>query len=466
MRFKGTLVLLVLGLALGSFIYFYEIKGGEQRAKAKQTEGRLWSFEENDVQQLELTTPERRIAAVRKGEKAWEITAPRALDADAEELDRLVRSAATLQRESEVESDPADRARYGLSPARFSVKLKTKDGREFAVDFGADNPTGSFSYASLPGQKAVFLVPSSAAGAFDRKVDDLRNRSVLRFEPTEARSLRLESPKGTLELFKDGDDRWWFQGFEKRAADGPEVRGILNALSSGRVREFLDGDPGGAARPGLENPFIDVRVACGEDRALRHLVIGPEKSRLKIRGAESSGGGAGEIYLAKDASRPDLFFVEKDLVDKLLKVPDDIRDKALASVQRWDVDSIVLANTRGRFHFVKSGGEWFLGDAKKKAKWDAVNGILDAMEKAVKEWIDRPGPPGQYGLDQPAMRVVLKQGAGVLADVAFGRSAKEGIYARVKGDPCVKVADAEGLDKLDRPEADFVEAPAAGAPQK
>lgn len=94
---------------------------------------------------------------------------------------------------------------------------------------------------------------------------------------------------------------------------------------------------------------------------------------------------------------------------------------------------------------------------KKKAKWDAVNGILDALEKPVKEWIDNPAPIKEYGLDKPAIRVVLKQGGSVLADCALGRSARSGIYAQVQGDASVKIADPEGLDALDRGEADFVQ---------
>ena len=173
-----------------------------------------------------------------------------------------------------------------------------------------------------------------------------------------------------------------------------------------------------------------------------------------------------ETYLAKDTSRPDLFFVEKDLVDKLLRPPDAVRDKALVSLQRWDVDSIALTNSKGSYVLGKSAGEWFLGEQKKKAKWDTVNGILDALEKPVKGWVDNPTALSNYGLDKPGIHIVLKQGSKVLADCVFGKSAKDGIYAQVKGDSSIKIADPEGLALLDRGESDFAESLAAGAPKK
>jgi hypothetical protein len=464
MRFKGTLVLLIVCLLLGGYLYFYEIKGGEQREKAKEAETQIWKIEDKDIQQIDLASPGQHITAVRKGEKEWLLTAPRQLDADSDELNRMAGSASKIRRESVVEQNAANLAKFGLNPPQSSLKLKTKDGKEYTIDFGNNNPTGNSTYASLPNRKEVFLVTSYTASSFNKKVDDLRNHSVLSFEQPEVQSLSIKSPKGDLELVKDSTDRWWFAGPEKRAADGPDIRGMLNALSLGKIKEFFDQNPDDYTNLGLNKPFIDVHLTYGKDKAIKHLVIGSEKSKLREKGVKTipdlTEKSSSELYLAKDESRPDLFFVEKDLVDKLLKSPNDVRDKALASFQRWDVDFIALTNSKGSFDFTKSGGEWFFGPAKKKAKWEAVNAILDAMEKPVKEWIDTPAPLSTYGLVKPAIRVVLKQGSSVLADCSFGKAAKDGIYAQVKGDLSVKVADPEGLNALDKGESDFVETPA------
>jgi len=471
MRFKGTLILLVVVLALGAFIYFYEIKGGEQRQKAKESENQIWKVEGKNIQQIEISSSGQYVAAVRKGDKEWVLTAPQTYDADSEELDRVANSLATLRRESILEQNSSDMAKFGLNPAQTSLKFKTRDGKDYGIDFGINNPTGNFAYAAFPGQKTVILISSSAAGTLGKKVDDLRNHSVLSFEQPEVQSLIVNNPKGVFELTKDKDDRWWFKGFEKRAADGPGVRAILNALSMGKIKEFFNENPEDYATLGLDKPLIDVSLTYGKDKAIKHLMIGLEKSKLKKKGvkpaaAEEKPAPTSTVYLAKDASRPDLFFVEKELVDKLTKSPNDVRDKPLASIQRWDVDSIELTNTKGNFSFSKLNGEWFLGAAKKKAKWDAVNGILDAMEKPVKDWIDKPGSPKEYGLDKPPVHVVLKQGGAVLADCALGKSSKNGIYAQVKGDSSVKIADPDGLSSLDRGEADFIEPPPAAAPKK
>src|SRR5512135_542789 len=110
MRFKGTLVLLAACLLLGVYVYFYEIKGGEQRGKAKEAESQVWKLESKDVQQIDLLSRGQQISARRQGEKNWVLTSPRTLEADSDELDRLANSASNIRRESVIEADAGDLA--------------------------------------------------------------------------------------------------------------------------------------------------------------------------------------------------------------------------------------------------------------------------------------------------------------------------------------------------------------------
>jgi hypothetical protein len=478
MRFKGTLVLLILCLALGAFLYFYEIKGGEQREKAKQAENQAWNLEEKDIQQMDFIYPDRHFTAVRHGENEWVLTVPRQLEADSDELNRLANSASNIRREKTIEQNAAHLDKYGLNPPQSSLKIKTKNGKEYTIAFGNDNPIGSSAYAMLPGQKDVFLVLSSVVSTFKKNLDDLRNHSVLSFKQQDVQSLNLKSPKGDLKLIKDSDDRWWIEGTEKIAADSPGVRGILNALSMAKIKEFFDHSEDDYTNLGLNKPFIDVTLTIGPDKAIRHLIIGSEKSKIhsKTGKKEKQKGGpnlgkakessTSPIYLSKDESRKDLFFVEKDLVDKLQQSPNDVRDKALAPFQRWDIDFMSLTNPKGNFAFTKSGGEWYLGEAKKKVKWDAVNGILDALEKPIKEWIEKPTQPSTYGLDKPAIHIVLKQGSNVIVDCSLSKGKKDVVYAQLKGVSAVKVADPESFTLLDKGESDLIENPDASLKKK
>jgi hypothetical protein len=462
MRFKGTWMLLVVCLAIGCFIYFYEIKGGEQREKAKENESRFWMLESKDIQQIEFSPPDEKIVAVRKTQEEWAIQVPRPLEADSGELNRLAESAAGIKFESILEENVSDPAPFGLDPAPSGLKIKTGDGKEYGILFGNKNPTGNRMYARVMDNKKIYLVASTLSETFNKKLEDLRNHSVLQFEQSEAQSLNIKNEKGDIRLTKDSDDRWWIEGAERIAADSPGIRGILNALSLGRIPEFFDEDPDNYVNFGIEKPRIDVSLTYGKDKAIKRLKIGTTKVGLRKKGADRKladmdVASASSLYLAEDSSRPEFFFVDKDLVDKLDKSLYDLRDKALAAFQRWDVDSIILENPNGRFTFNKSGGEWFFGDEKKKADFDAVNGILDALESDSLELIDKPAGLAAYGLDKPAVHVILKQEARILADCSLGKITEKGVYAQLKGDPSVKIADLEKYGKLTKNDKDFIE---------
>ena len=476
MRFKGTLILLVLCLGLGAFLYFYEIKGGEQRSKAKEGENVVWKVPADDVQQVDLITPAQHITVVRTGDKQWKITAPRPLDADADEINRLVSSASDISRETVIEENAANLAPFGLDPAQTTVALKTKDGKVREIRFGTTNPTGNSTYAALQGKNQVMLVAGYVASAFTKKLDDLRNHAILSFEQFQTQSLDLQTAKGKMTIAKEGD-RWYFQGTEKWAADSSAVNSLLGDLANGRIKEFLEDSPEDYAGLGLDKPVVDVRLTVGKDKAIKHLVIGLEKAKLVKKGQgkskpeEKKGdekkaeNAAPVLYIARDESRPELFFVEKEFVDKFLKSPADLRDKALAVFQRFDIDSISVTNTKGTVNLTKAqSGDWQVGSGKKKAKWDAVNEIFDALEKPVKEFVDEPGALSKYGLDKPVTHVVLQQGGNVRVDCIFGKEAKNGVYAQIQGEPYVKVADKESLDKLAKGEQEYLEPPPAPAP--
>jgi len=464
MRFKGTLILLLVCIGIGCFIYFYEIKGGEEREKAKEAENRFWMLESKAIQQIELQPQDQveRIVVARKGPEEWSIQIPRPLEADSDELNRLADSGAEIKHTSILEETAADQAKFGLSPAEFGFKIKTDDEKEYEILFGDNNPAGNSRYARVSGREEIFLVSTSASDTFNKKLDDLRNHSVLEFQQSEVQSLDIQNQKGTIHLVKDSDDRWWIEGKDRIAADSPGIRVILNALALGRIPEFFDEDLSDYVNADLDKPIVSVSLTYGKDKAIKRLSIGSEKANLRKKGTKSKEAGTSSestLYLAQDASRSEeLFFVNKDLVDKLDKSPNDLRDTSLAAFQRWDIDSIILENTNGRFTFSKSGGEWFLGDEKKKADFDAVTGILDALESDTLELIDNPSNLSTYGLDKPGVRVILKEADDVVADCSFGKTIDEGVYAQIQGDSSVKVAGLENYEKLNKNETDYIEA--------
>jgi len=181
---------------------FYEIKGGEEREKEKKSENLAWKIDAKDIKQIETTSDGQTITAIRNSDAGWQLIAPRALNADSDELNRMANLASEIRRETVVDTNATDLAGYGLNPVQAGLKVVDKAGKEYAINFGNTNPAGNSAYAVFPGKKEVFLVASATATSFKKKLDDLRNHSALSFEQAEVDSLSLKSLKGEINLTK------------------------------------------------------------------------------------------------------------------------------------------------------------------------------------------------------------------------------------------------------------------------
>src|SRR5439155_21147714 len=124
-----------------------------------------------------------------------------------------------------VAYNTADLSQYELHPAEISLQFKTKDVKENKVRFGRNNTTGNSTYAALEGKNEVFLVPSYTTSGFKKKLEDLRNHSILSFDQFDVQSLDLQSEKASVQLVKE-NDHWRMQDKEKMVADTSAWNGV------------------------------------------------------------------------------------------------------------------------------------------------------------------------------------------------------------------------------------------------
>jgi uncharacterized membrane protein YhaH (DUF805 family) len=174
-RWKGF-VLAAIGLCviatLSSLLY------EKKHPREKTIENEIIGFGKDEAQQIDVFAADQKVTIVRNSKGEWTISHPRMLEADNSEINHLVDCASSIRRDYVLEANADDLARYGLDPAQFSLKLKTKDGTDKTIDFGFVNPMGHSTYALIHGsKKEVLLVPNSVADIFKKQLDDFRKHS-------------------------------------------------------------------------------------------------------------------------------------------------------------------------------------------------------------------------------------------------------------------------------------------------
>src|SRR5262245_8455638 len=120
---RSLLVLLVVGLGLGAYIYFVESKRDPDAAEKKD---KVFTVEADKIDKLEIQAASGETTRAEKAGDSWKLAAPVATDADASAVSSIADALSTAEIVTVLqEESPADLAQFGLQPARFSVAYHT-----------------------------------------------------------------------------------------------------------------------------------------------------------------------------------------------------------------------------------------------------------------------------------------------------------------------------------------------------
>lgn len=179
---RTTLILILLALGLGGFVYFYEIRGATQREEIKEQKQKIFSFGENDVQSLTVKTKKLTLNLERRPESSsnpkWLIKSPisgPANDAIVSYLmDLLVKG-----NSNRTLSTPAKQlGEFALDPPQATINITLKNRQSHQLILGKSNFNGRFLYAQTDpatkpdGNINVLLVSTDFANAVNRELSE------------------------------------------------------------------------------------------------------------------------------------------------------------------------------------------------------------------------------------------------------------------------------------------------------
>ena len=447
MRFKGTLVLLVVFAVLGGYVYYSDFYNQEERQKQESAKKRLFGDEAKDVSEISLEYEGRSVTAVRKGESEWEITSPSGLEADAETWEQLASSFVGIQKNEVVSAQKTDLAPYGLDKPGIAVKSKLKSGATPGILIGSENPKKTLNYAKLADSDEVFLISTSDSGAFKKSLTDLRNKKVLEFETDNIDSLKISVPgKPDLEIQKSGTD-WMIVKPVQGPADASEVTSLLSAIQFSRTSSFAD-DKMDARASGTDTPSAKITLHDQKASTDRTLLFGksPEKGK----------------YYAKDASRQPIFILASEIYDKTQRPLLDWRDKTIVRLSptgTTTLDEIDIVRGAERVSLKKTGDEWAASDGRKVQQGKVLDMLSAIQSEQATSIVDSQAGPVSYGLEKPRLEVVLREKGKEVATLKFGRDSQNpaGVYLKSPL-PTIVTVKKDLYDKVNVQWSDLLEA--------
>lgn len=442
MRFRSTLILLVVFAALGGYVYFAEYRGHDEREKQEASKKKLFSEPLKDVTALSLTFPDHKMSAVKKDDKHWEFTEPQGLDADSDEWDMLVSSLSQIEKGGAV-SASTNLAQYGLDKPVVEVTAKLKDGKSVGVLFGSENPKKSDNYAKLADSPDVFLSPVSGSKSFQKSLTDLRNKKVLEFALDDINSIRIEDGKTLMEFQKSGMD-WLIKKPLDLKADAEEISGFLSAIQSARATSFADS---GLTLMSAGLAPVTTKVTLHDAKANTDKILSIGKSPETDK------------YYARDESRTAIMIINKDVPAKARRPLIDWRDRSIAHFDQGSIDELEIVRGPEKISVRKQGSDWKLADGR-KAQMDKISSLLLAVEfERAQEIIDSPGNPSTYGLDKPRIEVTLRQAGKDVIGLKLGGPTRNpmGSYLKVSTNPAVMTVAEDFFAKFSLKADDLAE---------
>jgi hypothetical protein len=392
---KSLLVLLVVALGLGAYIYFVESKRDVDDTAKKD---KVFAVQAGSIDEITIHSASGQETTLKKTGDDWAVTAPVQAPADQSAVSSIASTIETLDVQNALEDNPPSVAQYGLDPVRFSVTFKTRgDSTPHRLDVGNKTPTGSDLYARVGGQPRLFLISGYLEDTLNRTTFDLRDKTALKFDRDQVTTITLEhagSPAVTLT--KSGAD-WRLSAPIQTAADLDSVNTLLSRLSGEQMKSIVAGDSGEPSaaelrKYGLDKPQATVTLGAGSTRA--SLALGAKTD-------------AGTLY-ARDLSRPLVFTVDSTLATDLDKKPQDLRVKDIFAFRSYSALGIDVTRAGTTYSFAKSTGKPAEGqttatdvwkETKPEAKDVNTTGFTDFLNSIsslrASSFVDQPLAKGE-----------------------------------------------------------------------
>ena len=432
-RERSFLILVVLGIALGAYIYFVERK----RPAADQPEEKPKVFENVQAAKIEeivVSTGTDKTRLKKTGQK-WQIVEPVVSDADEGEINNLTSNLAEVTREEVVDEAPASVKPFGLDPPRSDVAFRLQgSGAARHLLIGSKAPTGAGTYAKLPGDKRVFLISGFLDAVFVRTTFDLRDKTILKFERDKIDALEIVTADHTVKL-AHAPSEWHLTEPLQVRADFSVPENLIGRLGTAQMKSLVSAhatDPAALKPFGLDHPAITATVVSGSARAA--LLVGSP-------GPDGS-------YYAKDASRPLVFAVESTLVDDLKKPPADYRRKDIFEFRPFNATRVEITRNgqTAVFDRVKNTDpkapttqKWRqTAPASRDVDLQKMDAVLSGFSNLRAEsWLDKPAAPSPSGM---AIAFVVKYDD--------GKKEERLSFVKAGGDVHVSRADEPGAAKI------------------
>lgn len=443
MRFRFTLVLLLLNILAFGWIFYLD-RRGEPETSARGSLASTIAREVTDADRIELHW--QRLDQARVLERSgnnWHLREPIQWPANAFAVSRMLNQLQFIEEEaafavSEIERSGQTLEDYGLAEPVMRLVIGAGDNR-ISLAIGAPTEIGNKVYVMGPNERRIYVVSRSVVNDLTLDVEDLRAPTVFEIPVFEVNTLSLtmhssnEATEGRLKTrLARSQNNWFFEAPIAVEANPQLVNDTLNALVQVKTNRFIEPGAVNLAVMGLETPSMQVTLQGNRRR--QTLLLGETDSAARQR-----------AYFARLEDNPTVFTVPAAPFDALREAQDALRERNFVQFNPNAVSGITIQQGDLSIRLQKlETGDWQIIRTNEAGEVETVRAdaavIADLLQRlrelrAVSFAADTPSSEeiARFGFERPRRTVRLSRAGETVLELALAHPEDENdrLYARV-----------------------------------
>src|SRR5947208_4887450 len=400
MKTKTTVILLIVAVAVGIYIKFYESKGPNTE-EAKRQAGNVVNFDRDTLEGIVIQNGDDRIE-LKKENLKWRIEAPFKDQADSGAVQNLINDLDGWQKfdsipKSEIAKNQGLLDEYGLSKGKLKLKLLGKDAPP-EITFGNDAALQGKMYVRAGDNGDVVIAAQSVRNDIAKKPEDFRDKKLTDLTTAQVMRTLVKTVAGEMELEKKVD-QWEIVKPLRARGNDQKINDLLAQITTAQIQQFVAEDRGDLRPYGLAEPRGSITLFAIDDKTGQTLQIGgvPEKEKE-------------QVYV-RFTTRSAGYTLPKKIEELLALKPADLRDRHLVRIDTNILDRITIeAPGKGKTVLARKDESWTIASRNNQpANSSEVNRLLDLMkaEQVTKFVDDVASDLPKYGLDKPQLQVTF-----------------------------------------------------------
>jgi hypothetical protein len=420
MKAVKSLIVLLVVIAIGIFVYFRIYKIEEAKKVEEVKEKRLVRFDLDSIKRFTIVRPDSSITFERGLGRIWTITSPIKAEADKDPIYTLFNSLDSSDILETVEEKPKDWAVYGLAHPQYCLSMEYDEGDPDTLFFGSPTPVGGMTYVRFASEDRVLAINNELSLLVKRKVNSYRSRTILNVLSDDIDGLeitRLEGDYKKIVIVND-NGHWMVVEPWRHLADEKKIGDLLKNIEETMKMNLIEEKANDLSQYGLDNPQIILNVSLKHSMPNKILLIGKVLQEKKKK----------HLCYAKQFDADVVFTMLKGLTQTLDSKIMWFIDKQPAKFDREAVNKIILETSQEPVIFYKSSvNAWsVISPVTKNIEPETINLIFSISRFLLINDIYTQNPTPEdlvkVSLDKPIITLSFYQDDNLLTQIQYGKS--------------------------------------------